>query len=232
MKINCLIVDDEPIARDILLTYISRIPELSLVKSCKNATEAYKSLHEHVIDLIFLDIQIPIITGIDFLRSLSKPPMVIFTTAYANFAVEGFELNSIDYLLKPITFERFEKAIQKVFDKISHHQENAPAKQRLDYIFIKQDNKLVRVNFSAIDYIQAEKDFCSVYLGQKRLLASMHLKLFEDLLPATKFLRIHRSYLINLDKITALKGNTVELGNIELPIGASYRSKLSEKLGL
>src|SRR5687768_5399376 len=157
-ELKCMIVDDEPIARDILKNYINATPELVLVKSCMNATEAYEGLHQHEVDLVFLDIQMPVITGIDFLRSLKNPPLVIFTTAYQNYAVEGFELNSVDYLLKPITYERFYQSIEKVRERIghSHQQKN---NEEPDYVFIRQDHKLVKVKFEDIQYIEAEKDF-------------------------------------------------------------------------
>jgi DNA-binding LytR/AlgR family response regulator len=206
MNLNCLIVDDEPIARDILQSYIDKIPQLTLVKSCMNATEAYEAIYEHPVDLVFLDIQMPVITGMEFVKSLNKAPMIIFTSAYSHFAVEGFTLNSIDYLLKPITFERFYQAIEKVQERISMKmivQEQSV--QEPDYIFIRQDYKLVRLNFSEIDYIKAEKDFCSIYFKGKRLLASMHLGAIAAMLPAQQFVRVHRSFLVNLKKLPPLK---------------------------
>jgi DNA-binding LytR/AlgR family response regulator len=227
-----MIVDDEPIARDLLRNYLDRIPGLHLVKSCKNATEAYEGLHEYPVDLIFLDIRMPVITGTEFLRSLRKPPFVIFTTAYPDYAVEGFELNSVDYLLKPITFERFYQAVQKVTDRMANLQSPVMQQSPPDYIFIKQDTRLLRVNYSDIDYIQAEKDFCSIYMGAKKLLAGSHLKILEEQLPAGQFLRVHRSYMVNLDKIRAIKGNVIELNQLEIPIGANYRQALMDALNL
>lgn len=234
--INCMIVDDEPIARDILTGYLEKTPGLKLVKSCMNATEAYEGLYQHKVDLIFLDIQMPVISGTDFLRSLRQPPLVIFTTAYQQYAVEGFELNSVDYLLKPVTYERFYQAIQKVRERLSFKAgiEASPPSSTapIDYLFIKQDTRLVRVNYDQISYIQAEKDYSSVYLEDKRLLASMHLKLFEDTLPKEKFLRVHRSYIVNLSKILSIKGNTAELGDVAIPISANYRDTLLTVLGI
>ncbi|MCP9751966.1 LytTR family DNA-binding domain-containing protein [Ferruginibacter sp. HRS2-29] len=233
--INCIVVDDEPIARDILTNHIEVTAGIQLVKSCINASEAYEGLHQHKVDLIFLDIQMPVITGVDFLRSLRNPPLVVFTTAYHNYAVEGFELNSVDYLLKPVTYDRFYQAIQKVKERVAYRNtqpQTAPALPA-DYIFIKQDTKLVRVNHNQISYIQAEKDYSSVYLNDdKRLFASMHLKLFENALPKTQFLRIHRSYIIHLSKIKSIKGNMVEFEKIEIPIGANYKEGLFAALGI
>ena len=230
-----MVVDDEPIARDIISAHIEATPELQIVKSCMNASEAYEGLHQHKVDLIFLDIQMPVITGTDFLRSLRTPPLVIFTTAYHNYAVEGFELNSVDYLLKPITYDRFYQAIQKVTERLSvktAQQYPSSSVPPADYLFIKQDTKLVRVTHDQISYIQAEKDFSSVYLEDKRLFASMHLKLFEDILPGSAFLRVHRSFIVNLSKIKSLKGNTIELNGAEVPIGANYKDQLLAALGI
>ena len=232
-KIGCLIVDDEPIARDILKTYIGRLPELNLLGDCKNATEAYEALHQYPVDVVFLDIQMPVITGTTFLRSLQKPPLVVFTTAYAEHAVEGFELNAADYLLKPVTFERFCQAVQKVQQRLLEPQEPPRRPEPPSYIFIRQDTRLVKVDFDELVYLQAERDFCSLYLSTgQRLLAGMHLKLLEDSLPADQFMRVHRSFMINLNKIKAIKGNMIETGETEIPIGSNYRDSLFERLKL
>jgi DNA-binding LytR/AlgR family response regulator len=228
-EIKCMIVDDEPIARDILKTHIAATPGLLLMKSCMNASEAYEGLHEHEVDLIFLDIQMPVITGTDFLRSLRNPPLVVFTTAYHNYAVEGFELNSVDYLLKPVTYERFYQAVQKVRERLVAKPLQQPA---VDYIFIKQDSRLIRVQYDQIRYIEAEKDFSTVFTNEKKLLAGMHLKMFETMLPADRFFRAHRSFIVNLSKITSINGNMIEIGQTEIPIGANYKNELMKKLGI
>lgn len=231
-KLNCLIVDDEPIARNLLESYIERIPEVVLVKKCKNATEAYNALHESPIDLVFLDIQMPTITGTEFLRSLRKPPLVIFTTAYANFALEGFELNSVDYLLKPIVFERFYQAVQKAIDRKAPHPSHL-AQEAPNHIFVRQDSKSIRIEHADIEHIKAEKDFCWIFCkGETKYFVSMHLKMLEEMLPGNKFQRVHRSYLVNLSKIKALKGNILTLASEDIPIGENYRQLLLEKLGL
>lgn len=230
-EIKCMIVDDEPIARDILKKHIEATAGFVLLKSCMNATEAYAGLHEHEVDVVFLDIQMPVITGIDFFKSLRNPPLVIFTTAYHQYAVEGFELNSVDYLLKPITYERFYQAVQKVKERMEVRSVKNAAPPA-DYIFIRQDSRLMKINHHQIHYIEAEKDFSSVYFDDKKLLAGMHLKMFEAMLPADQFCRIHRSYIINLSKITSINGNTAELGKKEIPIGANYKDDLIKKLGI
>jgi DNA-binding LytR/AlgR family response regulator len=230
-EIRCMIVDDEPLARDILKNHIAATPGLVLVKTCINASEAYEGIHQHTIDLIFLDIQMPVISGTEFLRSLRKAPLVIFTTAYHNYAVEGFELNSVDYLLKPITYDRFYQAIEKVKDRMRANISTAPASMA-DYIFIKQDSRLTKVPFNNIRYIEAEKDFSTVYLHDKKILAGMHLKLFESMLPEQLFVRVHRSFIINLSKVNSINGNMVELDKAEIPIGANYKENLLRKLGI
>lgn len=223
--LNCIIVDDEPIARDVISGYLSKIPGMELVKSCKNATEAYEALHDMQIDLVFLDIQMPVITGTDFLRSLRRPPLVIFTTAYPNFALEGFELNSIDYLLKPITFERFYLATQKALERADYLK---MSKQPLsvqfpDHIYIKQHGKLLRISCHHISYIKAGQNDCVLYINDEPIIATMPLKSLMIQLPPILFIRVHRSYVVNLKQISAIKGNCVYLDKNEVPIGASYK---------
>jgi len=230
-EIRCMIVDDEPLAREIIKNHIAATPELTLVKTCMNASEAYEGIHQHQIDLIFLDIQMPVITGTEFLRSLRNPPLVIFTTAFHNYAIEGFELNSVDYLLKPVTYERFYQSIQRVKDRlrVNVHPINEPV---IDYLFIKQDSRLIRVNFDNIRYIEAEKDFSSVVTEDRKLLAGMHLKMFESMLPENLFVRVHRSFIVNLSKVGSINGNMVELGKTEIPIGGNYKENLLKRLGI
>lgn len=232
-KIGCLIVDDEPIARDILKTYVLRLPELNLLGECKNATEAYEAMRRLPVNLVLLDIQMPVITGTIFLRSLQKPPLVIFTTAYADYAVEGFELDAVDYLLKPVTFERFCQAVQKVHQRMLSSPKPVYPQETPSYIFIKQNTKLLKVDFEDICYIQAERDFCSVYLTDgKRLLVGMHLKRFEKELPTLIFRRVHRSFIVNIKKIKSITGNQIGITDTMVPIGNNYRDELFEILGL
>ena len=236
--INVIIVDDEPLALDVLETYIDKIPDLNLVKKCSNALEANAALKEHDIDLMFLDIQMPQLTGIDFLRTLAKPPKVIFTTAYANYAVEGFELNAVDYLLKPISLDRFMKAVNKAQEQISlENKESAPAPisagaDEEDFIFVKADKKLIKVNYRDIVYIEGLKDYVIIRLMNSRIITLQTMKSLEQKLPGTTFKRIHRSYIVNIQRIQAVQGNMVEV--IEknqakhLPIGKNYREELLE----
>ncbi|WP_353720235.1 response regulator transcription factor [Dyadobacter sp. 676] len=226
-KINCLVVDDEPIARDILKSHIGQLPGLHLQAMCKNAAEAYKALNGFPVDVLFLDIRMPVVTGTTFLRSLQKPPLVIFTTAYSEYAVEGFDLNAVDYLLKPVTFERFCQAVQKVRERIAGNDWPAARYEPASYLFIRQDTRLVKVDFDDICYIRGERDFCSIYLTNgKRMLAGSHLKLLNHALAPGQFMRVHRSYIVNLGKLRAIKGNMIEMCGTEIPIGSSFREEL------
>jgi|APTNR8051073442_1049403.scaffolds.fasta_scaffold01476_5 DNA-binding LytR/AlgR family response regulator len=236
--INVIIVDDEPLAQDVLETYIEKIPELHLVQKCNNAFEANEALKNGSIDLMFLDIQMPQLTGIDFLKTLNKPPLVIFTTAYSNYAIEGFELNALDYLLKPISMERFLKAVNKAMDQLDLQQrDKAPAphseqEDRPEFIFVKADKKLVKVNFEEIIYIEGLKDYVIIRADKGRIITLQTMKSLEDKLPVSQFKRIHRSYIVNIGKINAIVGNMVEVmeKNVakHLPVGKNYRDELLE----
>ena len=236
--LNVIIVDDEPLAQDVLETYIQKVPELHLVQKCNNALEANAVLQKQDIALMFLDIQMPQLTGVDFLKTLSHPPMVIFTTAYSDYAVEGFELNAIDYLLKPISLDRFMKAVNKAMDQFQLHQEAhngggaSPADAEADFFFVKADKKLVKVRFDDILYIEGLKDYVIIRMEKDRVITLQTMKSLEDKLPSEVFQRIHRSYIVNINKIEALVGNMVEVlekGQPKhLPIGKNYRDELQE----
>ncbi len=242
--INVIIVDDEPLAQDVLETYLEKIPELTLVRKCNNAFEADEALKSNSIDLMFLDIQMPQLTGIDFLKTLLKPPLVIFTTAYSNYAIEGFELNALDYLLKPISVERFMKAVNKAIDQIDLQRKESPAaghgnqasavEEGPDYIFVKADKKLVKVNFDEVIYIEGLKDYVIIRLENTRVITLQTMKSLEDKLPPSMFKRIHRSYIVNIGKINAIVGNMVEVtekGQTKhLPVGKNYRDELLEMI--
>lgn len=229
--IRCLIVDDEPLAREIIQTYLSRIPNWEVVKTCINAEEAYEALMQAEVDVLFLDIQMPVVSGIDFLRSLKNPPLVVFTTAYSHYAVEGFALHAADYLLKPITINRFFQAVERVQELLTLKQNPLKlTEEKPSYIFVKHDGRLVKIYLDEIQYIRAEKDFSTVYLRDKKLLLSMHLKLLEASLPTNLFQRVHRSFIINPAKITSIYGNMVFIGDTEIPIGANYKEDLYRKL--
>jgi len=230
--IKTIIVDDEPLAQDILEAHISNMPELELVAKCSNAMEANQALRDNEVDLMFLDIQMPQLTGVEFLRSLSNPPMAIFTTAYAEYAVEGFNLEALDYLLKPISFERFMKAANKAVEK--HQAAGSPASSidsGDDFFFVKSDKKMMKVYYRDIIYIEGLKDYVIIRTETGRVITLQTMKSLVVKLPSDIFQRIHRSYILNLDKINAIEGNMVEVtekGQPKMiPIGKNYRDELS-----
>ena len=228
--INVIIVDDEPLAQDVLETLISQMPQLNLVQKCNNAIEANNVLQKEDIDLMFLDIQMPQITGVDFLRSLTNPPEVIFTTAHNQYALEGFELNVIDYLMKPISMDRFMKAVNKATEKIgSGAGENGEADGE-DFIFVKSDKKLVKIKYDDIIYIEGLKDYVIIRMKEGRVITLQTMKSLEAKLPTNLFKRIHRSYIVSIDKINAFIGNSVEVkekGAAKLiPVGKNYKEEL------
>ncbi len=230
--INAIIVDDEPLAQDVLETYIEKISDINLVKKCSNAIEADEALKSGDIDLMFLDIQMPQLTGVDFMKSLSRPPLVIFTTAYPNYAVEGFELNALDYLLKPISLDRFMRAVNKAREQLQLRDRGPAEEESPEFTFVKADKKLVKVFYRDIIYIEGLKDYVIIRTEEGRVITLQTMKSLEVKLPQNTFMRIHRSYIVNLDKIEAVIGNMVEV--IEkgkpkhLPVGKNYRDALQE----
>ncbi len=225
-KLNCIIVDDEPLAQEVLERHIASINELVLVKKCSNALEAFEVLHTEPVDLMFLDITMPVISGIDFLKSLRKSPSVIITSAYPDYAVQGYELDVIDYLVKPVSMERFMKAVNKVMERFNTFPASvAESPARVDYMFVKSDQKLIKIKFADIEYIEGMKDYVKIYTKEKMIVTLHTMKFFEAGLPKD-FLRIHKSYIINLDGIKSIAGNEVEIRAIKLPIGSSYKDNL------
>ena len=235
--INVIIVDDEPLAQDVLETYVEKVPDLNLVAKCSNAFEANEALKENEIDLMFLDIQMPQLTGIDFLKTLTKPPLVIFTTAYPNYAIEGFELNAMDYLLKPISVDRFMKAVNKCIEQIELQKKDAGSTKPgmgeeggPEFFFVKADKKLVKVKFADIIYIEGLKDYVIIRMDESRVITLQTMKSLEEKLPSDMFRRIHRSYIVNIDRINAVVGNMIEVVEKgkpkHLPIGKNYREDL------
>ena len=235
--INVIIVDDEPLAQEVLENYIERLPDLKLVGKCSNAIEANEMLQKHSVDLMLLDIQMPQLTGIDFLKTLTNPPLVVFTTAFSDYAIEGFELDALDYLLKPISFDRFLKAINRAKEQLELKDRPASAadgklEPAEDFIFVKADKKLVKVNYNDILYIEGLKDYVIIRMPDSRVITLQTMKSLETKLPAGTFKRIHRSYIVNLDHIEAVMGNMVEISEKgqkkHLPVGKNYREDLSD----
>ncbi len=226
--LHCLIVDDEPPAQEVLRNYIHEISWLELHAVCDNAIEAMDTYREQQIDLIFLDINMPKLSGIMFARSLENPPMIIFTTAYPEYAVEGFEVNAIDYLVKPIAFERFLKAVNKARDHFELKQDAQETKQQ-EFIILKSDKKIYKINDHDILYVQSVGDYMKVHTSDKVIIAAETLKNIEKLL-GDQFVRIHKSYLVSINQINFIEGNQVKIKDQFLPIGLTYKEGLMEKL--
>lgn len=228
MKVRCLIVDDEPLAIRLIEKHISQIDSLEVAATCNSSIKAFEILNTHTIDLMFLDIKMPHLTGIDFLKSLKNPPKTIFTTAYRDFALESYDFETVDYLLKPITFERFIKAIDK-FTRLT--SQVFPQVQREtvinDYILVKSGNKHHKVILDEIVYIESLKDYIQIHLeNDKAIVSKYKLGDIEQELMTYNFLRVHRSYIINTAKITAFSTHDIDVNNQEIPIGTSYKSSV------
>jgi len=236
MNLRCLIVDDEPPAHKVLENYIGKVKTLSLAHNCYNAIEALNYLHENKVDLIFLDINMPELTGLEMLKTMDNPPAVILTTAYSEFALESYEFGVIDYLMKPIRFDRFLKGINKVIqDKTKnavHENKNLePSKAEKD-IFIKVDGAQQKVILDEVLYLESKGNFVLLHLQDKRHLTADTLTKMNDRLSKSGFLRIHKSYIININKVVSLQGNQVQVGEKYLPIGNSYKQVVLGKIGL
>lgn len=225
-NITCIIVEDEPLAREILSQFISQIPELELVEECSDIHEARKLLNEVRVDLIFLDIQMPEGTGISLLKSLIHPPKVIFTTAYPEFAVEGFDLNAVDYLLKPFSFERFSQAMNKVRDVLFVKASSQPSEMGPDFLTLKVDKRWIKIEFSEILFIQGFGNYVKVHTPQKVWLTKETMTAICTKLPAKDFLKIHKSYVCRLRAIEYLEGNRAKIGDQMIPIGGRYKHSL------
>ncbi|RAJ02629.1 LytTR family two component transcriptional regulator [Chitinophaga skermanii] len=227
--IRCIAVDDEPLALEIIEDFVKRVPFLTLVKKFESAAHALRFLRDEQVDLIFLDIKMPDITGIEFLRSLKNPPAVILTTAFQEYAMDGYDLDVVDYLLKPIPFDRFLKAVTKAEEYISVKEgKQAESGTVSDYIFVKTEYKIIKIDLEDILYIEALKDYIKIYTHQQKILTLKSLKSFESRLPKDKFIRVHRSFLVSLNKISAVEKNTVLIANQSIPISEGYRDKFYE----
>ena len=230
---NCLVVDDEPIARDIILNYCSHLPQLRVLGSCGNVFEAKDILLQHPIDILFLDVHLPVLDGLGFLRTLKNRPQVIFTTAYKEYAVDAFELSACDYLVKPFSFERFIMAVDKATEK----QKAAPVNENRviasnDYFFIKADGKIYKLLYNEILLAEAKGNYTKIVCADQTLLPNMSFSSFESLLPADLFIRVHRSFIINKSKIDHIEGNTIEIQQTQIPIGVNYKEAFLKALGL
>lgn len=226
MEIKALIIDDEPLAQNVIQQYAQKLPNLTITGTCNDAICAHNFLLENEIHLMFLDINMPKLSGISFLKNLKNPPLVIFTTAYSEYALEGFELNAIDYLKKPFSFERFCKAFYRAEELLllKHNSKPAfPDESDHEFLFVKSDKKSIKVKFSDIYYIEGLGDYIKLHLEDKKIVTNLSMKKIISLLPEKIFYRIHKSFIISLNKIEAVEGNMIKMNNIKLPIGNSYR---------
>lgn len=235
---RCMIIDDEKLALDLLEDNIRQVPFLQLVKRCRNALEAVKALQETTVDLLFLDIQMPGLSGLQFLQSLVNPPMAILITAYEKYALEGYTLNVVDYLLKPVAFDRFLKACLKAKSLYDLQQERGAAsttaaKDAPDYMFVNVEYNHVKIDFDDIIYIEGLKDYIRIYLSStsKPVITRMSLKATEEKLPATRFVRTHRSYIVSVKHITTITRDTVLAGQAEIPLSEFYKENINAILG-
>lgn len=224
MKLKCVVIDDEPLAIELMKEYITRFPELMLIQTFDDGIIGKKFLQENQVDLLFVDINMPDITGLELVESLENKPLIIFTTAHRKFAVEGFNLDAIDYLLKPIDFERFGKAVKKAIEYYSF--KNSQSTETPDYIFVRAEYRMIKIDLNAIEYIEGLEDYIKIHLTdlQHPILTLMSLKGILEQLPANQFSRIHRSYIVANAKVkSVLKKNVLLTSNVELPISNSYQ---------
>jgi Response regulator of the LytR/AlgR family len=235
-KIRCLVIDDEPPAREILKQHIAGVEALELAGTCSNAVEAISFLKEHQVDLLFLDIQMPQLLGTNFIRTLKNQPKVIFTTAYRKYAVEGFELDAVDYILKPISFERFLKAVNKVLQtNLAAEHASSPAKenhteQPNPFLYFRVDRKMVKVFLDDILFIEGLKDYIKIVTNTRSIVTKYVLSTLQDVLPSEEFLRIHKSYIVAINKIESYNADSVEVAKHELPIGRMFKYDVSRVL--
>jgi len=232
MAIKCIIVDDEPLAIEIVESYVTKIDQLQLIGTFRNAIQAFAFLQQQPVDLIFLDIQMPKLSGIDFLKTLKNPPKVIFTTAFRDYALDGFELEAVDYLLKPIPFERFLKAVAKVMHQPPSSPDPGVQKTENgsdDYVYFKVDKKMVKTKMADVLYIESIKDYVRVRTGEREIITQQKISYLEESLPR-QFLRIHRSFIVNVNKIDAYSATDVEIGKHSIPIGRNYKNDVMKVL--
>jgi len=228
--VKCLIVDDEQLARALLEKYVSQIPDLELVAACRNGIEATKMLHEHSIDLLITDIQMPGLLGTEMVKALNYQPMVIFTTAHRDYAIEGFELEALDYLLKPFPFDRFLAAVNKAFARHSKAGTAHSFDLKSTYLTIKADHKLYKVQYSDIRYIEGMREYVSFYVPSGRITALFALKSLEEDLPREIFIRCHKSYIVNKRMVETLEGNNLSIQGKLIPIGQSYKEQVLKEV--
>ena len=230
MSVKCIIVDDEQLARQLLESYVQKIPELTLSASCKNPIEAMEVMRTEEIALVYTDIQMPELLGTEMLRSMKNKPVAIFTTAYKEYALEGYELDAVDYLLKPISFERFLQATNKALELIQLKNSTTPPKTSDEFLVLKSGTKTHKIKISDISYIEGLKEYISYYVNGERIVVLESLKNLEETLPGDQFLRVHKSYIVNYQKVRSMESNSLDIDGKKVPIGKSYKSIVLQKV--
>ncbi|HWK99899.1 MAG TPA: LytTR family DNA-binding domain-containing protein [Parapedobacter sp.] len=233
--VRCIAVDDEPLALDIISDYVAKVPELTLVASTTNAIDALAMVQNGEVDLAFLDVQMPELTGLQFLKIINGKCDVILTTAYPQYALDGYELNVVDYLLKPIAFDRFYRSVQKVLNNRAPYGAPPivlpPPGDAVDFIFVKTEHKIQRVDLDDILYIEGLKDYISIYTAGERIVTLQNMKKMEDILPSNRFVRVHRSYIVALDKIVSIERGRILIEDKIIPVGDTYRDTFYKYIG-
>lgn len=227
MQLNCLIIDDEPLSQDVIVDYVSACPELILKGVCNDALEAGEMLKKEKVDLLFLDINMPRLSGIGFVKSLKEAPLFVFVSAYPEYAVEGFDVEAVDYLLKPVSFERFRIAVNRALERFTSKRN---INQATGHIMVRANKKSYKIDFSDMLYLEAQGDYVKFVTGERSLLVHGTLKEIIQQLPEDQFERIHKSYVISIKKIDYLEGNMVKVGEYKIPVSLSYREQLLKKL--
>jgi len=236
--INCVIIDDEPLAREGIAKYVGEVDFLHLVDTCENPVELVKILDQHPVDLLFLDIQTPKMNGIDFLKIVQRPPMVIITTAFPSYALEGFQLNALDYLLKPITLDRFIRSANKAKDyyNLLNRADANPGSSTskgeppADYFFIKCGSKFEKIHFADILYVEGMQNYITIYTRKGKYVTLLYLKNLEENLDSKSFIRVHKSYIVSIDKIEGIEGNEICIQSCRIPISRNYREQVIERV--
>ena len=230
MNITCIIIDDEPLARKGLKEYVTDVDFLNLIGEFDNPLKAAELISRGEVQLLFLDIQMPKITGLDFFKTLQNAPPVIFTTAYTQYALEGFEVNALDYLVKPVSFDRFFKAVLKAKEFYEVRDTNRKETESSDYFFIKADNKLVKILFDEVLYVEALQNYVTIHTAARKYMTYLTFKSVEDYLPADKFLKVHKSYIVAASKIDSIEGNDIRIGQQHIPISRNQKDEVMDKL--
>ncbi len=233
MRTKCIIIDDEPLARELIRGHVKKLENFEIVAECANAMEAMETLRNNKIDLMFLDIKMPQISGIEFLKTIKNPPKVIITTAFSQYAIEGFEMDVVDYLIKPVTFERFFKAVNKFFSTRTHQDVTLERENQVNdhaFIYVKENKKIIKIYLKEIHFIEGLNEYIRIHTDNRRVVVKSSLQSIESKLPQEQFIRVHKSYIVSIPKIRAFNATTIELENAKVRIGRNYKNQVFNAL--